>query len=308
MNPYLVRNLFGIAGLDIHWYAVIMCLGIIGGLSIGIVLAKKRGYTIDLPTDILLWCIPICIIGARLYYVIFEWEAYKGDFLKIFAVWEGGLAIYGAVIAAFITCYFFAKKTGISFGDIIDIGAPGLILGQAIGRWGNFVNQEAFGALITNPSMQWFPYGVYIERLGEWHQATFFYESMWNLLVFAFLLWYFKRAKRKGDVGVMYLLLYGIGRAFIEGLRTDSLWLIPGVIRVSQLLSILLILAAVYYFIIMRKKPIPVYSYHGKYAIGYEEAAEEAQEIDFKEEIQEETAPEKKDTIKSTETEEEKKL
>ncbi len=237
IDPIAIHNLFGIEGLNIAWYAIIVTSGIVAGILLGGFLAKKKGYTFEMLIDLMLLALPLAIIFARLYYVVFEWERYAGDFMKIIAIWEGGLAIYGGVIGALLAALIFSKWKKVPFGDILDIGAPGLILGQAIGRWGNFVNQEAFGNVITNPSMQWFPYGVYIERLGEWHQATFFYESAWNLIVLAVLLWYWKRAKHKGNVFVMYLVMYGIGRFFIEGLRTDSLWLVPGVIRVSQLLS-----------------------------------------------------------------------
>lgn len=276
MDPYFVRDLFGIPGLDIRWYAVIICLGICAGLVTAFILAKKRGYNTDMPIDLLLVCIPLAIICARLYYVAFEWDSYKDDLWSIFAIWEGGIAIYGAVIGSVIGGFLFSRYSKISFGDILDIGGPGLIIGQAIGRWGNFVNQEAFGNLITNEALQWFPYGVYIDKLGEWHQATFFYESMWNLIVFAVLLWYFKRAKHKGNVFVMYLVLYGAGRAVIEGLRTDSLWLIQGVIRVSQALSLLLVVAGVIYLLYMHKKEPRVYAaYEGKYSIAYREMQKE---------------------------------
>ena len=276
MDPYFVRDLFGIPGLDIRWYAVIICLGICAGLVTAFILAKKRGYNTDMPIDLLLVCIPLAIICARLYYVAFEWDSYKDDLWSIFAIWEGGIAIYGAVIGSVIGGFLFSRYSKISFGDILDIGGPGLIIGQAIGRWGNFVNQEAFGNLITNEALQWFPYGVYIDKLGEWHQATFFYESMWNLIVFAVLLWYFKRAKHKGNVFVMYLVLYGAGRAVIEGLRTDSLWLIQGVVRVSQALSLLLVVAGVIYLLYMHKKEPRVYAaYEGKYSIAYREMQKE---------------------------------
>ena len=276
MDPYFVRDLFGIPGLDIRWYAVIICLGICAGLVTAFILAKKRGYNTDMPIDLLLVCIPLAIICARLYYVAFEWDSYKDDLWSIFAIWKGGIAIYGAVIGSVIGGFLFSRYSKISFGDILDIGGPGLIIGQAIGRWGNFVNQEAFGNLITNEALQWFPYGVYIDKLGEWHQATFFYESMWNLIVFAVLLWYFKRAKHKGNVFVMYLVLYGAGRAVIEGLRTDSLWLIQGVVRVSQALSLLLVVAGVIYLLYMHKKEPRVYAaYEGKYSIAYREMQKE---------------------------------
>lgn len=267
IDPIAVHNLFGIEGLNIAWYAIIVTSGIVAGILLGGFLAKKKGYTFEMLIDLMLLALPMAIVFARLYYVIFEWERYAGDFMKIIAIWEGGLAIYGGVIGALLAALIFSKWKKVPFGDILDIGAPGLILGQAIGRWGNFVNQEAFGNVITNPSMQWFPYGVYIERLGEWHQATFFYESAWNLIVLAVLLWYWKRAKHKGNVFVMYLVMYGIGRFFIEGLRTDSLWLVPGVIRVSQLLSAVLVIGGIIYLAVMYTKPAKIREYTGKYRI-----------------------------------------
>lgn len=267
IDPIAVHNLFGIEGLNIAWYAIIVTSGIVAGILLGGFLAKKKGYTFEMLIDLMLLALPMAIVFARLYYVIFEWERYAADFMKIIAIWEGGLAIYGGVIGALLAALIFSKWKKVPFGDILDIGAPGLILGQAIGRWGNFVNQEAFGNVITNPSMQWFPYGVYIERLGEWHQATFFYESAWNLIVLAVLLWYWKRAKHKGNVFVMYLVMYGIGRFFIEGLRTDSLWLVPGVIRVSQLLSAVLVIGGIIYLAVMYTKPVKIREYTGKYRI-----------------------------------------
>ncbi|MBR3295285.1 MAG: prolipoprotein diacylglyceryl transferase [Clostridia bacterium] len=288
-DPYFIRNLFGIEGLDIRWYAVFILLGMTAGLIIGFYNARKRGYNSDMPTDLLLTCLPLAIVCARLYYVIFEFESYKDNLISILYIWEGGIAIYGAVIGSVIGAYIFSRYSKISFGDIIDIGAPGLIIGQAIGRWGNFANQEAFGNLITDTSLQFFPYGVYIDELGEWHQATFFYESMWNLLVFFILMWYFRRAKHKGNVFVLYLVLYGAGRFFIEGLRTDSLWLIPGVIRVSQLLSAVLVVAGTAYLLFMRKKEPKEYSYEGKYSLGYKNPKDEEEgydeDIDIEEDV-----------------------
>ncbi len=266
MDVYLVRHLFGIEWLNIRWYSFIICIGICAGIAVGLLLAKKRGYSSDLPLDLVLVCIPLAFLFARIYYVAFSWEYYKDDLLSIFAVWEGGIAFYGGFSGAVFGAWLFSRRNKIPFGDILDVGAPALILGQAIGRWGNFINQEAYGNLITNTSLKWFPYGVYIDNLGEWHQATFFYESIWNLLVFFALLWYFKRARRKGNVFVLYLVLYGAGRAYIEGLRTDSLWLIDGVIRVSQLLSVLFILFGVAYLLYMHSKPVRAPAYTGKYA------------------------------------------
>lgn len=274
-DPYLVQNLFGIPGLSIRWYAAIICLGLVAGLLVAYLMGRRRGYNFDMVLDLLLLALPICIIGARLYYVAFEWETYKNNLAEIFAIWHGGLAIYGAVIGGVIAAVVFCKWKKVPLGDVLDLGSLGLILGQAIGRWGNFANQEAFGNLITNPDLQFFPYGVYIDRLGEWHQATFFYESMWNLLVLAVLLWYFKRAKHKGNVFVAYLALYGVGRFFIEGLRTDSLWMIPGVIRVSQLLSAILVVFGAAYLWHMHRRPAQNQAYYGIYSLGYKKPGQE---------------------------------
>lgn len=276
-DPYLVQNLFGIPWLSIRWYAAIICLGLVAGLLVAYLMGRKRGYNFDMVLDLLLLALPVCIIGARLYYVAFEWESYKNNPAEIFAIWHGGLAIYGAVIGGVIAAVVFCKWRKVPLGDVLDIGSLGLILGQAIGRWGNFANQEAFGNLITNPNLQFFPYGVYIDQLGEWHQATFFYESMWNFLVLAVLLWYFKRAKHKGNVFVAYLALYGVGRFFIEGLRTDSLWMIPGVIRVSQLLSAILVLFGAVYLWYMHRRPAQDQQYYGIYSLGYKKPGQEEQ-------------------------------
>lgn len=266
MDMFLVRHLFGVEWLNIRWYGFIICIGISAGILIGLWLSKKRGYISDMTLDLVLVCIPVAFLCARVYYVAFQWEEYQNNLLSVFAVWQGGIAIYGGVIGAVLGAALFSRHTKVSLGDILDIGAPGLILGQAIGRWGNFVNQEAYGNIITNPSLQWFPYGVHINALGEWHQATFFYESVWNLLVFGILLWYFNRARHKGNVFVLYLVLYGVGRAFIEGLRMDSLWLGQGVIRVSQLLSVVFVAFGTAYLLYRHNKPVKEFVYSGKYA------------------------------------------
>ena len=314
MNKNIVNDLFGIEGLDIAWYAVLICTGIIAGTVTAYFLAKKRGYKFDVLVDYLILAIPLAVIGARLYYVFSEWNYYAKDPGRIIAVWEGGLAIYGAVIGAVIAAAIFCKWKKVPLGDILDFGGIGLILGQAIGRWGNFVNQEAFGAAVTDPAKQWFPYAVnitdkhyiaeYSEELGEmiqvacnepWHQATFFYESMWNILVYAFLIYFaWKLCKRRGNVFAMYLLLYGAGRAVIEGMRTDSLWLIPGYVRISQALAIVLVVLSVVYMLMMRKKPLPP-AYEGPYSMDYSPEEEEvvsAEETEEVEEQAEEPAPE----------------
>lgn len=310
MDRYLVKNLFG-TNISIAWYAVIMCLGIIAGAVTAYFLSKKRGFKFDLIIDYLIIAIPLAVICARLYYVFSEWDYYSQDLAKIVAVWEGGLAIYGAVIGAVIAAIIFCYWKKFPIGHILDFGGCGLIIGQAIGRWGNFVNQEAFGTAVTDPRFQKFPIAVHIdgahsvaqfnEATGKmmqvacdepWHLATFFYESMWNLLVFALLLvLFYKIVKRPGNIFASYLIAYGVGRAFIEGLRTDSLWLIPGVVRISQALSIVLIIGGILYLILIRKKPLKE-AYYGKYCLDWKEPQGEHEKEEMSEDVSEETEEE----------------
>ena len=266
-DPRAAFYLFDKNGIAIHWYGIIIAFGLILGVVLGLREAKRRGYRSDMILDLMLLAIPICIVCARLYYVIFTWNTYANDLSKVFAVWEGGLAIYGAVIGGVIAALIFYKWRKVPMGEVLDIAAPSLIIGQAIGRWGNFVNQEAFGNLVTNPANQWFPYSVYIDRLGEWHQATFFYESMWNLLTFAILIILRKRIKVRGGIFALYLVLYGIGRFYIESLRTDSL--MAGDVRVSQWLSAILVVCGIAFLIIMSRKKKEYKAYDGLYSLSW---------------------------------------
>jgi len=299
MDKNLINDLFGIESLDIAWYGVLICLGIVAGTVTAFLLAKKRGYKTDVVIDYLLLALPLAVIGARLYYVFSEWSYYAENPISIIQIWNGGLAIYGAVIGALIAALIFCKWKKVPIGDILDFGGIGLIIGQAVGRWGNFVNQEAFGVAVLNPDLQFFPFAVnitdahtvaeYDAALGQmvqvaceepWHLATFFYESMWNLLVYAFLIIFaFKFCKRRGNVFAWYTLLYGFGRSIIEGMRTDSLWLIPGTVRISQALAIVLVIVSAIYLILTRKKGLNP-AYEGPYSLNYsaEEAAEESAE------------------------------
>ncbi len=201
---------------------------------------KRLGLPKDLTYDLALWVIPAGVIGARLYYVAFQWDMYRQNPLSILYIWEGGLAIYGGVIGGALAVFAFSRIKKVPFGKLADMIAPALILSQAIGRWGNYFNGEAYGRLIENPALQWFPLAVNVD--GGWHMATFFYESVWDLLGFLILWLNRKKTTRSGNLFLLYLIWYGLGRAFIEGLRTDSLMLGP--FRVSQVLSILLCLAA----------------------------------------------------------------
>lgn len=266
------RVAFTIFGKEIYWYGILMALGIIIAVMLALREAKRKRMKEDTILDLCLIVIPCGIVGARLYYVLFELETYLRDPIRILYLWEGGLAIYGAVIGGLIGALIYARVKKIRFLRLADLVAPGLVLAQGIGRWGNFFNQEAFGPAVTNPSLTWFPFAVRIDRpwsggyhefngvacSDPYHMATFFYESIWCFLIFIFLWARRKKFKHDGDVFLWYILLYSFERMFVEGLRGDSLWLIQpdsvswlsGGIRVSQLLSALMFIGVVVFFII----------------------------------------------------------
>ena len=232
-------------------YGLLIALGVLAAVFYISREAKRLRLGEELPVDIALWVVPPAILFSRIYYVVFNYSQYEGDLLSIFRVWEGGLAIYGGVIGGLLGGFLLSKRKKLSFALLADLVAPGLLLGQAIGRWGNFFNLEAFGYQVNTPALQFFPFAV---RLGNtWHLATFFYESLWNLLGFVLL---FKLRdlcykKGRGWVFAWYLVWYGLGRMMIEGLRTDSLML--GDLRVSQGLSVVL-LAVTGFVMVMRLK------------------------------------------------------
>ena len=180
MEVTIDKVAFRIFGIEIMWYAIIICFGILMGLYVATKNAKLRKIKEDEISNMLMFALPASIIGARIYYVAFRWEIYKNDLPSIFNIREGGIAIYGAVIASVIVVYFFGKARKINYVDLLDVCSPGLILGQAIGRWGNFINQEAHGTE-TN-----FPIAVIID--GKRYHATFLYESIGNFLIFSFLI------------------------------------------------------------------------------------------------------------------------
>ena len=237
-------------------FGVIPIYGLLiaGAMALGVFLCSRQEERLGLPKDtaidFALWVLPAAVVGARLYYVAFQWPLYAGNPVRILYLWEGGLAIYGGVIGGAIAALVFSRVKKVSFAALADMVAPVLILGQAIGRWGNFVNQEAYGQVIENPALQFFPLAVFAD--GEWHMATFFYESLWNFIGFLMLWLNRKRVKVRGNLFLGYLVWYGLGRAVIEGLRTDSLmW---GSFRVSQALSVLLVLCAGAALVIRRLK------------------------------------------------------
>ena len=253
---------FYIFGAPIYWYGIIISIGVMAGIYLAMRNAKFFGENPEDIVDFCLLAIPMAIVGARLYYVIFEWSQYKDNLIDIINLRKGGLAIFGGVLAGILAGFIFTKWKKINFWNLADICAPSVILGQAIGRWGNFFNQEAYGYAVKNPALQWFPAAVFIKADNQWHMATFFYESLWNLLVFFFLMTYRKKRVKKGEVFLLYLILYSAGRIVIEGLRTDSLYY--GAFRVSQVLSGLLIILGIALFVIHRKK-------NNLYSIDHEE-------------------------------------
>ncbi len=199
----------------------------------------------DISVDFALWALPIGILGARIYYCVFNWARYASDPVSVLYIWQGGLAIYGGIIGGAVGMLLLARRRKLPIPALLDLAAPALLLAQAIGRWGNFFNQEAYGADVTDPGLQFFPYAVMAQ--GRWVQATFFYESAWDLTGFLILHLLRKKTKRRGSLFLLYLIWYGTGRFFIEGLRTDSLmW---GSVRVSQALSLILVVVGAVLFI-----------------------------------------------------------
>ena len=239
-------------GHGIYWYGIILAAAMLAGLFLCMRQAKRYGLTQDHVLDLVLWAVPSCIIGARLYYVIFYLDLYRNadgslNWGDMIAVWDGGLAIYGAVIAALIVVFFYTRHKKLPFFAMTDLGAMGLLLGQIIGRWANFINREAFGGLTDLPWRMrlWVSSSQYIEV-----HPTFLYESLWNLVGLGLLLFVISKGRRfDGENTWFYFLWYGLGRFWIEGLRTDSLYLFGWTflgepIRVSQALSLVMVVVA----------------------------------------------------------------
>ncbi len=218
---------FEIFGFQIRWYGIFIATGLLFATLIILQRAKKLGIKEDTIIDLVIVCMPSAIIGARAYYVIFNWSYYQGDIMKMINIRGGGLAIHGGVIAGVLAGWIFTRIKRLDFTKLIDICAPGLILGQAIGRWGNFFNSEAHGGPTD------LPWGIMVE--GQKVHPTFFYEFVWNLMVLGILIKFRDKKKFDGEVFLLYMALYSIGRFFIEGLRTDSLMLGP--LRMAQVIS-----------------------------------------------------------------------
>ncbi|MCM3749326.1 prolipoprotein diacylglyceryl transferase [Paenibacillus pasadenensis] len=280
---------FSIGPISVHWYGIILGLGALAGLLLAIREGKRFGLSSDFFMDLLLLGVPSAIIAARAYFVAFKWDYYKQNPGEIFSIWNGGIAIYGALIGAVICAVIYTRSKGYSFWRIADICAPSLLIGQIIGRWGNFVNQEAYGGAVTKRFLtdelhlpNWIVNQMYVEQDGLFHHPTFLYESLWNVL--GILLIFVIRRRpwmRAGEVFISYLIWYSIGRFFIEALRTDSLafvgpsWLASfmdalwspmtavfqagyldpsyGNVRISQLIAVLLVIACIALIVVRRQ-------------------------------------------------------
>ncbi|UUZ82728.1 prolipoprotein diacylglyceryl transferase [Paenibacillus sp. P26] len=278
---------FSIGAFSVHWYGIILGTAALVGLLLAVQEGKRYGIVPDFFMDLVLIGVPSAIVGARIYYVAFKWEDYKDNLSEIFKVWHGGIAIYGALIGAIIAAVFYVRRKGYPFWRIADICAPGLIVGQAIGRWGNFMNQEAHGGPVSETFLRnslhlpnWIVNQMLIE--GQYYHPTFLYESLWNIVGLLILFWPRRRPfLRAAELFFSYFIWYSIGRFFVEGSRTDSLdftgpaWLAalmnglwspmrafgfePGTmtyggnVRVSQMLAVLIVIGAFAWMIVRRK-------------------------------------------------------
>ena len=274
LNIYLnnVPKTFSVFGFEVAYYGLIIGIAVLLGVLLAVHQAKVTGQDPDLYWDFALYAIVFSIIGARVYYVVFSWDNYKDDLLSIFNTRGGGLAIYGAVIGAFLTAFIYCRVKKVSFLRLCDTGVVGLILGQVIGRWGNFMNREAFGEYTDNLFAMRLPIdAVRQHEITEtmWAHVTegvnyiqvhptFLYESMWNLVLLCLLLMYWKHKKFEGEIAILYFGGYGLGRCMIEGLRTDQLLLPHTNLAVSQILAGILIVFAIVVEVSVRTKKTQV--------------------------------------------------
>ena len=255
MNPVALQ----LGPISIRWYAICIVSGLILAVYLSMKEAPRKKIDPDAIIDFILVAFPLAIVGARLYYVIFEWGYYSQHLGEIFAIWNGGIAIYGGLLTGALVLYLFSRRRLIEPIDFLDIAAPSVMIAQSIGRWGNFFNQEAYGTAVK--SLNYLPSFIrdqmYID--GSYRQPTFLYESIWNLLGFLLILILRRKPQflRQGEITAFYLIWYGFGRMIIEGMRTDSL-MFAG-LRVSQWLSMILILVGLAIILYQRRKKAPYY-------------------------------------------------
>ena len=293
-------------GHGVYWYGIILACAMLAGLFLCMKQAKRFGLTEDNVLDLVLWAVPCCILGSRIYYVIFYLDLYRNadgglDWGRIIAIWDGGLAIYGTVIAGVIVVMIFTKVKKLRFAAMTDLAAMGLLLGQIIGRWANFINREAFGGLTELPWRMrlWVSASQYIEV-----HPTFLYESLWNLVGLLLMLFVVTKGRRfDGENTWFYFLWYGLGRSWVEGLRTDSLYLFDWTfmgqpIRVSQALSMVMVVVAavmLFYNIKIKKRTADGLLVNQVAAVAAE-TAEAEENIPSEEILTEETTAEASET------------
>jgi phosphatidylglycerol:prolipoprotein diacylglycerol transferase len=235
---------FSILGYDIRWYGILIGIGVIAAVVSSYLRAPRYGIEQERVLDIVIWVLPMGIIGARLYYVIFTWEYYMGDISKIINIRGGGLAIHGGIIAGIIAAYFVCKYYKVKVLDVFDLLLPGVAFAQSIGRWGNFFNSEAHGVETD------LPWAILVN--GEYVHPTFLYESLWCLALGVFLIAFEKKASFKGQIACLYGILYSLERFFVEGLRTDSLMI--GSLRQAQVISVSILIICLIFYIILYKR------------------------------------------------------
>ncbi len=244
------RVAFRIFGIPVYWYGILIATGLVLAILYGIRESKRVGLSQDDLLNMILWSVPVAIVTARLYYVIFSWEQYAGNWMSVFDIRSGGLAIYGGIIGVILVLFFYCRQKKISIGMVLDVLAIGLLIGQAVGRWGNFVNGEAFGSATDLPWAMTIKEG---SRMIAWRvHPTFFYESVWNAIGIFALLFYRRFHSFSGEEFCGYLVWYGLGRAWIEGFRADSLYI--GSVRVSQMLAIATVLLGISIILYQRRK------------------------------------------------------
>ncbi|MGT2808151.1 prolipoprotein diacylglyceryl transferase [Streptococcus iniae] len=244
----------------IHWYALCIMLGLLLAVYLVTKEAPRKKITSDDVIDFVLIAFPLAILGARIYYVLFEWSYYSQHLTEIFAIWNGGIAIYGALLTGALVLLIYSYYKVINPIAFLDIIAPAVMIAQAIGRWGNFVNQEAYGKAVK--SLNYLPEFIQKQMFieGHYRQPTFLYESLWNLVGFVIIMVLRRKRKllKEGEVLAFYLIWYGLGRMIIEGMRTDSLMLMG--LRVSQILSAILIVTGITFVLVRRRRQgIPYY-------------------------------------------------
>lgn len=253
MNPVMVQ----IGPLEIKWYSVFLFVGVFLGIWLLIRESRKFRYPRDYIFNMAFWTILLGFLGARIYYVLFNWNLYASNPISIFKIWEGGLAIHGGILAGVLTMYFYCKKYNANFFKILDMAVPSLFLGQAIGRWGNFFNMEAHGGIVSRSFLEQLHLPEFIINGmnigGVYYHPTFLYESLWCLIGFVLVLIIRKRKYLKNGTQVcFYLIWYSVGRFFIEFLRTDSLMI--GGFKVAQMISVVFFILAILYLMILSRK------------------------------------------------------